>query len=216
MVAESADNRNKSGEELRSQTDMEQSLAAGVDRQSGENWVADKRRKALIPFQRLCNTDSKMGYTEMICGVKWRVYRSERSFDDLFWDYWRDCGEQWKDKDRKKPPAPCTKEEREKLAALACDKEAWKERGKAYLDSWKRDGVSVANFLDLARFRGCCSFESQIKVIIGQNRLDRALPWFRRFLRSDFANEDTAEKAMGCRRDWRSGNTNRTATTIWC
>ena len=196
LTAESADSQNESGEKLRSHTDVGQSLAAGADHQAGEKWVADKLRKALIPFQKLCNTERKKGYTEMICGVKWRVYRSERSFDDLFWAYWRDCGEQWKDTDRKKPPAPCTKEEREKVAALARDKEAWKKRGKPYLDSWKRDGVPVAHFLGLARFRGYCNFESQVKVITGQDRLDRALPWFRRFLQSRSANEDMAEKAM--------------------
>jgi hypothetical protein len=187
MTAESADSRNESGEELRSQTDVEQSLAAGADHQAREKRVADKLLKALVPFQKLCNTERKEGYTEMIHGVKWTVYRSERGFDDLFWDYWRDCGEQWKDTDREKPPVPCTKEERETLAALARDKEAWEKRGKSRL---------AANFWGLARFRGYCDFESQVKVITGQDRLDRALPWFRRFLKSRFANEDMAEKAM--------------------
>ena len=196
MTAESADSQNESGEELRSQTDVEESLAAGADHQAREKWVADKLRKALVPFQRLCNTECKKGDTVMIHGVKWTVYRSERGFDDLFWDYWRDCGEQWKDTNREKPPVPCTKEERETLAALARDKEAWRKRGKSRLASWKRDGVERANFWDLARFRGYCDFERQVKVITGQDRLDRALPWFRRFLKSRFANEDMVEKAM--------------------
>jgi hypothetical protein len=201
MTAESADSQNELGEELRSQSDVEQSLAAGADHQAREKWVADKLRKALIPFQRLCNTERKKGYTDMICGVKWTVYRSERGFDDLFWAYWRALGEQWAEWMKgEKPRTPWMKRDAVTFWKLAHNKEKfpgrfnqlWKERGQSVLASWKRDGVPRGHFLALASGY----FERGVKVITGQDRLDRALPWFRRFLNSDFANEDKAERAM--------------------
>ena len=203
MAAESADSQNESGEELRSQTDVEQSLAAGADHQAGEKSVADKLRKALIPFQKLCNPERKKGYTEMICGVKWTVCRSERGFDDLFWAYWRDLGEQWAEWMKgEKPRTPWMKREAVTFWKLAHNKEKfpggfnqlWKERGQSLLASWKIDGVPPNHFLALAS--GYFDFERGVKFITGEDRLDRALPWFRRFLKSRFANEDMAEKAM--------------------
>jgi hypothetical protein len=141
--------------------------------------------------------------------VKWAVYRSERGFDDLFWKYWRDIGEKWKGGDQEIGTTQeldtqgmprrvnfYSESEREELAKFARDTDAWKKYGEQLLESWKKDGVPPADFLALACFRGCCDFESQVKVITGQNRLDRALPWFRRFLKSRFANEDMAERAM--------------------
>ncbi|PYJ78990.1 MAG: hypothetical protein DME69_06485 [Verrucomicrobia bacterium] len=187
------DSQNESGEELRSQTDVEQPLPAGADVQALAKWIGDKLRKRQVPFQSLCNTERKKGSTEMIYGVKWKVYRTERGFNDLFWDFWREVGEKWKDADRKKPPTGCTESERRDMVALARDADAWKKRGEQMLNSWKRDGVGPADFLSLARFRGCYCFESQVKFITGQNRPDRALPWFRRFLKSHFGNEDMAE-----------------------
>ena len=59
----------------------------------------------LIPFKKLCDSERKRGDTELIklrdvatekiIEVKWKVYRSEREFDNLFWDLWNDYGEQW-------------------------------------------------------------------------------------------------------------------------
>jgi hypothetical protein len=48
----------------------------------------------------------------------------------------------------------------------------------------------------LAIASGYFDFERGVKVITGENRLDRALPAFRRFLKSRFAKEDMAERAM--------------------
>jgi hypothetical protein len=234
MKSESADSQNESGEELRSQTDVEQSLAAGADHQAMEKWVADKRSKALVPFQKLCNPERKKGYTEMICGVKWTVVRSERRFDDLFWAYWRDLGEQWAECMKgEKPRTPWMKRDAVTFWKLAHDKgkypggfkQLWKERGQSVLASWKIDGVPPNHFLALAS--GYFDFERGVKFITGQDRLDRALPWFRRFLKSRFANEDVAEKAMAEYREkafapeqldslkdafakWRTGEVSRT------
>src|SRR5262249_2863106 len=60
------------------------------------------RRDALsrIPFQELCNPMPKNDQIE-INGIQWVVYRSERGFTDLFWDYWRDIGEKWNRGDQK-------------------------------------------------------------------------------------------------------------------
>ena len=203
MAAESADNRNESGQELRPQTDVEQSLAADADHQAGEKWVANKLRKALVPFQKLCNAECNKGYSEMIFGVKWKVCRSQREFDNLFWDYWTDCGEQWTEWMKgEKPRTPWMKRDAVTFWKLAHDKgqypggfkRLWKERGQSVLASWKIDGVPRNHFLALAG--GYFNFERGVKFITGENRLDRALPWFRRFLKSRFANEDMAEKAM--------------------
>ena len=203
MTAESADGQNESGEELRSQADVEQSLAAGADHQAGEKWVADKLRKALVPFQNLCNTERKKGYTETICGVEWKVCRSEREFDNLFWDYWTDCGERWTEWMKgEKSRTPWMKRDAVTFWKLAHDKgkypggfkQLWNERGQSVLASWKIDGVPPNHFLALAS--GYFDFERGVKVITGENRLDRALPSFRRFLKSRFANEDMAERAL--------------------
>ena len=61
------DSQNESGgEELRSQTDMEQFLTRGGDRYALVKMFSDKARKALIPFQKLCNTECKKGDTVLI------------------------------------------------------------------------------------------------------------------------------------------------------
>jgi hypothetical protein len=205
----STDNQNESGEELRSQTDVEQFLTTGGDDQALKKMFGDKLRKALIPFQKLCNHERKKGDTEMIHGVKWKVYRSEQGFNDLFWAWWWSTGEKWKrgdqeigtvqELDAQGMPRRVDyfgESEREEFAKFAHDTDAWKQHGEQLLESWKKDGVPPSNFLALACFRGYCDFESQVKVITGQNRLDRALPWFRRFLNSRCANEDMTERAM--------------------
>jgi len=206
----SADSQNESGgEELRRQTDFEQFLERRGHCYALVKMFGDKRRKALIPFQKLCNTECKKGDTVLIHGVKWEVYRSERDFDDFFWAYCRDSGEKWKRGDPEIGTVPeldlkgmprrvdyFDPSEREEWAKFARDTDAWKEYGEQLLGSWKKDGVPPADFWALACFRGYCDFESQVKVITGQDRLDRALPWFRRFLASRFANEDMAERAI--------------------
>jgi hypothetical protein len=146
-----------------------------------EELLDSKLRESRVPFQKLCDpgrkkeieetregvtykrtlpdtericikTLSAEGKEETIC-VDWKVYRSLRAFDDLFWAYWRECGEQWKETDREKPPARCTEEERALLATLARDEGKWKKRGQSVLESWKRHGVPPANFLALAKLR---------------------------------------------------------------
>ena len=142
------------------------------------------------------------------------MYRSERGFDDLFWKYWRDKGEKWKREDQligtvqeldlKGMPRRVDyfdPSERKELAKFARDTDAWKEYGEQLLESWKKDGVPPADFWALACFRGYCDFESQVKVITGENRLDRALSSYRSFWRSRFAKEDMAERAIAKHRE---------------
>ena len=73
-------------------------------------------------------------------------------------------------------------------------KQLWKERGQSMLASWKKDGVPGVHFLALAS--SYFDFERGVKFITGESRLDRALFSFRRFLKSRFANEDMAERAI--------------------
>jgi len=154
---------------------------AAAETPTVEELLDSKLRKSHVPFQKLCDPDRKkeieetrhgvkykraLSNTERIClktfllegkeetiYVDWKVYRSERGFDNLFWDYWDECGEQWKETDREKPPARCTEEERALLATLARDEEKWKKRGQSVLESWKKDGVPPNTFLALAKFR---------------------------------------------------------------
>ena len=203
-----ADGQSEAGE-LGSQTDVERFLATGGDDPALKKMFGDKLRKALIPFQKLCNPEAKEAETERIHGVKWKVYRLEQGFDDLFWAYWWSTGEKWKRKDQEigtfqsldtqgnlRTENFYSESEREELAKVAHDTDAWKKYGQQLLESWKKDGVPPGDFLKLACFRGCCNFKGQVKLITGQNRLDRALPWFRRFLKSRFTDEDMAERAM--------------------
>jgi hypothetical protein len=41
-----------------------------------------------------------------------------------------------------------------------------------------------------------CKFDRGVKLIIKEKRLDRAMPWFRRFETSRYADVETAERAI--------------------
>ena len=56
------------------------------------------------------------------------MFTTQRGFDDLFWDYWRDISE-------------------------IRDTDDWESYGKSLLALWKRDGLPPNGFLALARFR---------------------------------------------------------------
>ena len=66
---------------------------------------------------------------------------------------------------------------------------------KAFLntDGWKEtiDGLprKVAEYLD-TKFGKYRKFEPGVKLITGEKRLDRAMPWFRKFIRSQTPNEE--------------------------
>jgi hypothetical protein len=196
---------------MRPQTDLEYLIEQGSPRDALAAIFGRRDRERMILFARLCDPNRNKGDTEMIklpdaesektIEVEWKVYCSERGFDDLFLAYWRDLGEQWTEWMKgEKPRALWMKKDAVTFWKLAHNKEKypggfkqlWKERGQSVLASWKRDGVPRGHFLALASGY----FERGVKVITGQDRLDRALPWFRRFLNSDFANEDKAERAM--------------------
>jgi hypothetical protein len=162
---------------VRSQTDAECLQSGTVE---AEKVVGRVLLESRIPFQDLCDPDrNNKGDTKIIklldaetgktIEVEWKVFRSERGFDDLFWSYWD-------------------------ATSIIKDEGERKEYGRKVLDSWKTNGVPPNDFLALAS--GYFDFERGVKVITGENRLDRALPSFRRFLKLRFANEDLAERAM--------------------
>jgi hypothetical protein len=123
-----------------------------------------------VPFEKLCDPEYHNKEDSVtIHGQTWKVFRRERDFDDLFWNYW-DATTSIKDEGERK------------------------EYGQKVLDSWKRDGVPPNDFLALAS--GYFDFERGVKVITGENRPERALRWFRRFLKSRFADGDMAERVM--------------------
>lgn len=167
---------------LRSQTNAEYLAKHGGRDEAMEDVVGRILEASYVPFKKICDANRKKDHTEMIHGVKWKVYRSERGFYDLFQAYWRYIGEQWKAK------------QIAGYSEAARDTAGWKERGKILFDSWKTNGVPPNTFLALAS--GYFDFERGVKVITEENRLDRALPSFRRFLKSRFDNEDMAERAM--------------------
>jgi hypothetical protein len=152
---------------LRPKTNAEY-LQSGSD-DAEENVTERILSESRIPFQKLCDADRKEGDTEVIYGVDWKVYRSEREFDKLFWAYWH-------------------------FTSTLTDEGERTKYGENMLASWKRDGVPSNAFLALAS--GYFDFDHGVKFITGENRLDCALPWFRRFLKSRCASDDIAERAI--------------------
>jgi hypothetical protein len=151
---------------VRPQTEVEYMVEQGGTPEALANAIGHKRRKSYLLFEKLCNAKRNEGDTELIEGVSWKVYRSERGFDDLFGKYWRDIGEKWKRGDQGigtlqkldtegKPRRInfYSESERKELATLARDTGAWKKRGELLLDSWKMNGVPLADFFALANFR---------------------------------------------------------------
>ena len=141
---------------LRLQTNAGYLAAHGGSHEAAENVVGRTLSAARVPFENLCNPGRRnKGDTETmklpdaetgkLIEVEWRVYRSERAFDNLFLAYWWKCREQWKNTDQKNLP--------EELAALARDEECWKKHGESLLNSWKTNGLPPNDFLALARFR---------------------------------------------------------------
>jgi hypothetical protein len=149
---------------LRPQTDVEYLAEQGGNK--GALTEVFNRRFETVPFQKLCDPKRNKGDSETLDGIEWKVYLSERTFDDLFWKYWHHIGERWKRGDQEigtvreletkgKPRKNnfYSESERKRLAARTRNTDAWKRRGKLLLNSWKRNGVPLADFLALARFR---------------------------------------------------------------
>jgi hypothetical protein len=156
---------------LRQQTGAEYLAQHGGGHEAAEK-VIDRILPKTIDFNKLCDPKRNAGDTELIklpdCDserpheVIWKVFRSKHGFDNLFWDYWNDCGEQWTQWMKgEKPRTPWMKRDAVTFAKLAHNKEKypggfkqlWKERGQSMLASWKRDGVPANDFLALAKFR---------------------------------------------------------------
>ena len=151
------------------QSDAEYLAAHRGSHEAAENVVGRIRSESRIPFQKLCNkeetyADIKLhdAHTKTIIKIEWKVYRSERGFNDLFWDYWNDLGEQWMQWMKGEKPRPLwMKRDAVTFAKLAHNKEKypggfkqlWKERGESVLASWKKDGLPPNDFLVLAKFR---------------------------------------------------------------
>jgi hypothetical protein len=70
-----------------------------------EKVVGRKLQESYVPFKELCDPEHK-GDSKPIqlfdaesgrrIKVHWKVYTTERAFEDLFWAYWRDIPKQWK------------------------------------------------------------------------------------------------------------------------
>ena len=67
--------------------DSKVALKSGLDREFAGEW---------IPVKKLYDPERNEGDTEPINGIDWKMYRSKRGFDLLFWKYWSDIGEKWK------------------------------------------------------------------------------------------------------------------------
>jgi hypothetical protein len=90
---------------MRPQTDLEYLIEQGSPRDALAAIFGRRDRERMILFARLCDPNRNKADTEMIklpdaesektIEVEWKVYCSERGFDDLFLAYWRDLGEQW-------------------------------------------------------------------------------------------------------------------------
>jgi hypothetical protein len=125
---------------LRPQTDVEYLTSQGGSSEATERVFGRRLRESYVPFKKLCDPERNKGDSETIYGVIWKVFTSERGFDDLFWTYWRETSI-LKIRMIVSPGAP----------GDAPDK--WEGYGKQMLASWKRDGVPPSDFLTLARFR---------------------------------------------------------------
>lgn len=130
--------------------------------EAAENAVRRNLGASRVSFKKLCDPKRNKGDSETVHGVIWKVFTTERGFDDLFWAYWTDIGEQWRQWMKgEKPRTPWMKRDAVTFWKLAYNKEKysggfeqlWKERGQSMLDSWKRDGVRAKDFLALAKFR---------------------------------------------------------------
>jgi hypothetical protein len=149
---------------LRPQTDIEYLIEQGSPREALAEVFWRRDRERMIPFASLCDPDRNKGDTETIevldaetgrtIQVNWKVYCSERGFENLFGAYWRNIGEKWKEADRTKKPIPLhSKDHRTIFTALARKPQVWKERGERMFKSWKQYGVPPADFRALAKFR---------------------------------------------------------------
>jgi hypothetical protein len=126
---------------LREQTDAEYLAAQGGSHEAAENVIERTLRASTVPFQKLCNAKRNKGDSDRIHGMDWKVYRSKRAFEDLFWAYWNDIGEKWKNPKQAEQQGKLrvdgnsiqmvSKQERQQLAKLARNADAWKQRGEA-------------------------------------------------------------------------------------
>jgi hypothetical protein len=147
---------------LRAQTDAAYLAEHGGSDTAAEKLIGRILQESHVSFRKLCDEERNQGDSETIHGVEWKVYRSERGFDDLFRDYWNDIGEQWTEWMKgEKPRMPWMKRDAVTFWKLAHNKgeypggfkQLWKEHGQSVLASWKTNGFPRNDFLALARFR---------------------------------------------------------------
>ena len=128
-----------------------------------------KDRASRISFKKLCDPNRSKGDTKTILGVSWKLYHSEAGFDDLFWRYWQDIGDRWKNGDqeigtmlefdtkgKRRRIDFYSEKERKGMrfrARLTSRRRGWKARGQVLLNFWKQEGLPPSDFLALAEFR---------------------------------------------------------------
>jgi len=69
-------------------------VAHGFSHEAAETALARILSAPRVPFEKLCDPEYRNKDDSVtIRGIDWKVYRSERGFDNLLWNYWRDIGE---------------------------------------------------------------------------------------------------------------------------
>jgi hypothetical protein len=126
---------------LRSQSNAEYLTEHQGSAVATENVVGRILSASRVPFKTLCDPKRNKGDSETVHGVIWKVFTTERGFDDLFWTYWRETS------------TLRTRMIVSRSEVLGNETDRWEEYGKQMLASWKRDGVPPNDFLALAKFR---------------------------------------------------------------
>ena len=164
---------------LRSQSNAEYLTEHQGSAQATENVIGRILSPSRVPFKKLCDPKRNRGDSETVHGVIWKVFTTERGFDDLFWTYWTDIGEQWRQWMKgEKPRTRWMKRDAVTFWKLAYNKEKypggfeqlWKERGQSMLDSWKRDGVPANDF---SPFRSFAENTTSVRQISSRSRNGR-------------------------------------------
>jgi len=151
---------------LRPMTELEYMIEQGGSKKALATVLERRSRESAIPLHKLCDPERNKGDSETINGIEWKVFRSERGFDRLFWAYWADIAEKWRRGDQeigtmlesdtkgnKRRVNFYSEKHRRRMRFRARLKRGWKRRGEKLLNAWKQNGLPPADFSALAEFR---------------------------------------------------------------